>query len=344
MLIVDFISPVGHKVLNDFFISSVAGRLEKETCIVFAKKNYANTILSKKISFFSLPNIFGDGKHDVQGLLSYLEAFIYSLFFLLYYVVSLRFLFGRKILFLSYNSVSHFLLFFMLKLFCAKIYVFEHNSIPSFSGGGFILFFKRIIFKLSSCCVTHIVFEGFIKKQLELRYKAHVHVVNHPCLFDEAEDKLLKVSQKSEKYWFSPSGSTGDSFNDTVSRICVARRVKFYVKSSSFVSQDPLVVVKSRFNDYYVRMINAELILINSNFESRVSGVFYESIASSRPVVLTESDFAFYVSEIYPNVFVANCKNLEAVIDKALSSETVFFNSKAHNLKVENDFLRCING
>lgn len=343
MLIIDFMSPIGHKILNKFFLSTSVKSCGRRKFVFFAKRNYQDILPSDNASFFCLPNIFGNGKSDVQGFYSYLEVFIHSLYFVLYYVFSLKFVVNRKIVFLSYNSVSHLPIFVILKLLGAQIYVFEHNSIPKSTGNSFKLFFKRLFFKLSSYCIAHIVFEEFIKKQLELRYNASVFVVNHPCLSDDSVAEANSLLPNRERYWFSPSGSTGQSFIYRISHVSSIMGVKLYVKSSSFISNENHVIVNSRFDDYYKMMCDAEIVFIDCDFDNRVSGVFYEAIAANCTVVLTESEFSFFVSKKFPNVFVSNNENLELIINLALSSDLKKYDVDVHNTKVKNEFLRCIN-
>lgn len=349
IFVVDFISPIGHKKLNYFFLN-VLKTEEVESHFLF-KSNYLFSIDKKDFMTFTvLPslNIRSRRTSDSQGFLSYIEALFYTFYLMFFLLGKTSKCKVKKIFFTSYNCFSHLLCFFILKkLFKFQIFVFEHNSIPS-SSERFKDRLKRFLFKISSSFVTHIVFENYIANYLSDTYNSKNVVVPHPCLSEKEDDlditdDCYKYLNTNVKFAFSPSGSTGDAFISLLDNSLNKNgKLIFLTKSSTYFSPYSMTLVRPSFKSYYCLLSKCSFVVIGCDFDYRVSGVFYEALALSKPILINKSIFSSNVQNLYPNVFILDEIYIDEIINFLSEFNPEIYDFDLHNMISKNSFLRCI--
>ncbi|MFC0117881.1 hypothetical protein ACFFK7_08100 [Pseudoalteromonas xiamenensis] len=344
MLVVDMISPAGHLALNEFVVGALRKLDGSGVCGVF-KRSYQSLNDGEDSNFcyfpeFKLLRIGGVG--DEQGWRHYLMIlfFMFFLFFSRPFFNTYRN--DKKVLFLSYNPLSHLALFAVLKVFGFDIYCFEHNSIPSKRSRFFNV--KSFFFSACSKFVVHLVFEDYISDYLRNEYRTKVLVIPHPCLASPRVGDYY--TQKSSLLsFFSPSGSTKNSFITRLETYADEIGAKLYIKSTSYSSRRVDTIVSKYFENYMELMGRVDCVMIGCDFDYRVSGVFYEALAAKTKILMSDCVFARNVGDKYPNVFVFNHDTFADVIRACKEQDiTDYYNVEAHNKIIETKLSLILDG
>jgi len=284
-LLVDFISPSGHGKINNYFVENLIE--EKYTVTVLAKKNYSFMSPSNFIIFHTL------FENDSQAWRHYLEQVIFSFISLL---INIRTVIAAdKIVFLSYDNVVNIHLFILLKYFFKKeVYVIEHNTVNE-GGSGIVSYIKRVARQAQALIIKSIVFEEYIGRYLQKVYGFKYTVVSHPIILS-----LDEGGAKCRFDIFSPSGSTPFDVHVFLSKYSVLANASVCVKDEGIETFSELFIQKRYFDDYDTYMLSAKIIIIGAEFEYRVSGVFYEALATSAYIVMKKCKFSINVIKKFP--------------------------------------------
>jgi hypothetical protein len=308
-LLVDFISPVGHKRINDFFINDLTERGFNTTLI--AKKNYSS-IRSKNFVYFR--TLFSN---DCQGWRHYIDQIFFS--FISFIINLRRVIEADKVIFLSYDNVANIHLFIFLKcLLRKKIYIVEHNTIHQDCPGGFSLI-KKMARMIQAYLTTSVVFENYIGKYIEEKYNCKYVVVNHPIILSERPENI-----KHGFDVFSPSGSTPLATNVFLAKYSTQTGVEICVKGNAIRCNVKSFIQEIFFDKYDELMQTTKIIIIGAEFEYRVSGVFYEALSTNAYIVMKKCSFSINVCKKYPGKIwlYVDLEELEVILNQLLKKNT----------------------
>lgn len=310
LLIVDYISPSGHLKINRFFLKDL-----KDATLI-SKENYRNIINSDWVPFHGLAIESQGLKHTFE------QAVLVPINVMLNFKLFLK---SEKIIFLSHDALFNYFVFFFIFFFTRKkVYVFEHNTV--FPASGWKAIIKCLLRRVFSSFYTSIVFEDYIGDHLRKKYSGSVIKINHPSL-------LMDCNVEEARDIVSISGSNSKDLNSFVSALCLREKITGVVKGGKELSND-YVVSNRFFVDYDERILNSKIIVLDGMFDYRVSGVFYEALASNAYILMRTCLYSESMEGIHSNrVFLYNdFDELESLILKFSSSAAVFdFSVRDHN-------------
>lgn len=297
-LIVDFISPSGHKNLNKFLV----GRSSQVSCLI-AKGAYKE-VFNKSFKEFYTP--FGS---DAQGIKNYIDQLFFAPLALLWNFPSV--INSKNIIFLSHDGVFNYFIFFILKTLLKKnVYAFEHNTIVSnknLSAANFIKHYLRLIF---SNTFTPIVFEDFIAEYLYKTYSTKAQIINHP---------ILIIGNNCEKSIISSlSGSSKEAINSHLVKLCENFGWSAYIKGD--LPSTSMVHIQKNFVEYEWIIKNTKVSVLFNDFSYRVSGVFYESLGAGSYILMLKSIYSEFMQIKHPDRVYTfeTLKELEVILVKLM--------------------------
>jgi hypothetical protein len=215
------------------------------------------------------------------------------------------------------------------------IFLIEHNNVSRYTHT-----IERWLSKIIPGKITHVVLNEYIKKRmLDLGFK-NVEIIQHGYSDGNTNRQLevttLRYLSVFSKVIFAPSSTSSDI--EFISRLIKSAQFQSYLKE-----QDILFVVKGNYtspNSKNVKILNGWItteeynyifeksalimLLYNSNFRYRVSGVFFECISKNKKCILNDNP-NFRVYEKYINYNAYTSIDVESVlkcIDENLRNTT----------------------
>lgn len=297
IIFIDPLSEGGHQNFNNNFINFFKDKYR----VIYCSDSH-------KIRVFEEKNVFD------SALLSKNNSFLYKVrqFFILFKSIFIIKDSGSPyLIFLSYELVSFsFFSHFLRILFPEKkIYVVEHNT---FCPNNYL---KLMFFRGISKKVKHICLSEFIEEEISKQGKKTIFIT-HPFGFCDksfCKPTINMPVKKSDVFSFMPSSNIGKDILTSVENMILKSRAKcllFYKGEGA--SRRGRLVSKKHFDNYEQFISSASLIFIPQKFEYRVSGVFFESIASSKAVIIM-SDCTY--SRAMRNIFKDSVVMLEDLTD-----------------------------
>ena len=277
ILYIDYLAPIGHTSINNYIIKETN---EKNENINLISKSYYLSKINiecKKIILFQIPFNF--------YFINYL-----NLTLSLVQIIFLQLKYDRLI-FLSFENrlfpiLSHF--------FYKKTSVFVHNNLDP------KVYRKLNLFALINRKVNFIVFENFISDFIKNKYLfSNFKTINHPVVTDYFSQSINK-----KDVIFAPGGS------NKYDVLCEEKIIRFLKQNKlNHITKTPFVNFKSEniTNEIYFKDINSfyyssKWVLINCNYNYRVSGIFYEAIGADCNILFCdESLFLHEMKKKYPN-------------------------------------------
>lgn len=187
------------------------------------------------------------------------------------------------VVFMSYDTISLMLAIPFLK--GRNIKVFEHNNIDQCLTSKI----KSFSYKLLSSYVTSIVFEEYIGAYIKKTYDRDYLVYEHPKRI--ILDSLTSV-RHSAPYIFMPSSDISREGFMKILEFVEKHNLLLYCKKYSFLEKEgfvhDLVKTSSFFENYNSLFLHAKYIAIPNNFSFRMSGVYYESIANNKKMLMID--------------------------------------------------------
>ena len=235
-----------------------------------------------EVAIFKASAVLGLYKKRKLRIAYTIQQFIYLLLILLR---SLRT--GKKeILFLSYELVSMSLASHIFNLFKRNVYLVEHNTlVPKNS-------VKLRLFKSISKAVCHIALEEYISIFIKEDLQRNAVTVNHPI--QPCAVECISRESKKRSDVFMPSSTIDKA---VVNEICdtfalsSSNKAILYLKGDENLSSEN-IVYKPHYTDYEERICGSSYVIIPQIFEYRVSGVFYDAIAGSSTILMSDCIFA----------------------------------------------------
>ncbi|PHI34872.1 hypothetical protein CBQ28_22485 [Pseudoalteromonas sp. GCY] len=295
MIFIEPLSEKGHQNFNKSFISLFANKHR----VIFCADNHHLNNVEKKLTFNS-------------ALISKKNPFFYKLRQFLILFKSLFKIRGSRspyVIFLSYDLVS-FSLFshFLCMIFPnKKFYVVEHNTfVPDDN-------LKFLFFRFISKKVKHICLAEFIESEISRLGKRALFITHPFGFYDSISNNLeMEYPECSGGFAFMPSSNIDKKISRVVENLVVKSKVNcaLLYKGGGDYRKGKLVS-QTYFQDYPNLISSASLIIIPQKFEFRVSGVFFESIASSGSIILM-SDCAY--SRAMSSIFKGSVIMIEDLI------------------------------
>lgn len=343
MLVVDLLSPVGHYNFNRFFIETLKSIPDIKVTLV-SKTNYTKDQNVNHLKFIRIL-LSSDSENDLQGFKSYFFTIINYIKVIHGLYCDRKNNFNKKIFFLSYNPVSHLVLFFFLFAFGYKLFVVEHNSIPVVNSN-FKNRIKVAIYRIANLFCKSLVLEDFIHEYLDKKFSQNSIVIKHPCFNSIIKNDKKNVAEdiniSNLPIIFSPSGSTKEEINRLLCEKSITGKY-FFIGKGRIEAKNDFYIIKNRFDNYYDLMNISHFVLISNDFVNRVSGVFYEALASSKYILIQKSEYSRNLIFNYPNVI--EFESLESIVDIVNSYkniEPVQFDSETHNNQFKNKLTSII--
>lgn len=198
------------------------------------------------------------------------------------------------VFFLSYDTVSIWfsLLFFRFK----NVYVFEHNNIDQLKSS----IIKRFFYRLLSKKVTSYVFEDYIGAYIKEEYCRNFKVYQHPLFIVNSES----VFEHRRKYIFLPSSDVSSKSFYLLCEFAKQYDLDIITKKHPFLSSlnSDFIFQHDYFENYDQVFYSSEFVAVVNDFNYRVSGVFYEAVATSKKIIMNRTPFSEYVFEKYEKV------------------------------------------
>lgn len=272
-------SPKGHVTLNNFYLKE----LEPNTRFTFIGKSLKNDYLSlKNISYF-----------DDSSLKK--SRFIHAMTFCknsLAILLKLKRNNVSNVCFLSYDLATFFIVCLFARLLSVKLFTFEHNTVPGNKKT------KHILHKLCINNVVHICYTSQAKQKFNLLNKKAVFIP-HPAIIQKvsgssSNSETKKFFNNNKMTVFCPSASSDIKLIEQ--RINSHPDIQFIIKSPKSFAQEN-VIAKKLYNDYWDILQNCNFVYLPINIEDRVSGPFYEALASGKQIILSESQFYHYANK-----------------------------------------------
>lgn len=276
-LYIDYLAPFGHVSLNNCL-------LEAETDInkrhLISKSSYLSKIDSgcKKIAFFQLPL-----KSKIIDHFNSILALFQILFLQLKY---------DKLIFLSFeNRIFPIFSYFFLK----KTFVFVHNNLDN------NVFSYLNLFSIINKKVTFIAFEKFISEFIQSKYGFENHrIIDHPILTDFSSQSLQKMD-----IVFAPGISNRyDEISETkIVEFLKQNNLELITKVPFSRQSSKKIISRKHFSDINKFFYSSKWVLINCNYQYRVSGIFYEAIGAECKILYCDKSlFLKKMKTKYPTI------------------------------------------
>ena len=265
--------------------------------LITSVEEYYTDVERRRIHFLGIRNKI----QDLQGLsLRFVLVYFYAeLYFLA------RKLKPEKVLFLNYDTVSHFLLFWLFKR--TQTFVINHNNID-----GLKRKLHCMAFNLYKNHINHIVFSDSIVEYLNQNFSVDINnIIVIPHNLRTISNYRSSFLQYHEIV--CPSGSNNDEFfrllisKTEFSSFLVENNYSIYVKTKLLPSRLKNIVISDKFlsNDEYENLIfhsKVVIIPLNLDFEFRISGVMLDALSLGKKVFVSESPVTISYSKKYPHL------------------------------------------
>lgn len=263
VLISEYLSPIGHSRINSEIIKDLYNH-SKELGLL-SHKSYSDRLQIPQIELIKLIFIKRKGK--------FFRAFNYLLN-LFQILVTARDNFDLIILLSFENNFFPLFSHFLPK----NSFVFVHNNID-------ILSKKKGLFKFISKKIVFIAFEDYISEYLNTNFGFHCITYPHPIL----DNSYAKITEK-ENIIFAPSSSNKYTLanEEIIDKFLSHNKLVLYTKVNFKSIKSTRIISKSYFVDIDQYFARSKWVLINCNYSYRVSGIFYEAIASNCKVIFAD--------------------------------------------------------
>lgn len=277
---VDFFSVRSHVRLNHFYLR-------------FAELQSAHIYVSEELfDEYKGANLHSLGRFACSGKFSRRFG---TAIRLLYLIAYLR---PNKVVFLSYDLVSMWVLSNFLMLFGIKIVLFEHNTYPT----GFL---KLLAHKLIGNRVLRLVFTNYLQRdytELGLKSCEIAHPIPEPTQSVEIDRKYRayldsQFSQTKDFLGFCPSSSVHIDYVLDFSRKC--KSLNLFAKGNELQSTED-VICRNYFDDYNSVLLASDFVYIPFDLSTKVSGPVFDALSIGKPVILKRNRFGRYVCEAFP--------------------------------------------
>jgi hypothetical protein len=275
VLYIDYLAPMGHVLINNDILKE--GSQANQNVNLISTDFYVSKINDqcKKIIFFQIP---------------------FRFYFSNYFNIILSLI---QVLFIQYKYDHLYFLSFENRLFpifsfffAKKTSVVVHNNIDS-------RLFKRFnLFKFISRSVTFIVFEDYISEYIKNKYGYLNFIkINHPIITDFSKQKVIK-----KDVIFAPGG--GNKYDtlteEKIMKFINKNNLKLITKVPFTDFQSSNISNISYFENINIFFYSSKWVLINCNYEYRVSGIFYEAIGAGCNVLFCDDSlFLFEMKKKY---------------------------------------------
>jgi len=282
-------SPRGHVELTKFYHNSLKS-LDSQLYVGKSLKDYfPNT---QNVNFF-------DDELLLKG--KYFSRFFFILNTLKLYIYCHKEK-VNKVVFLSYNANVMFVLMWIASILRLKVYCFEHNTVPSSS---------KIKAFLQKLCTKRLVRMCFMPDAVNFYKNLNLTsiYIPHPFLNVEILNNIkgtstIKEQGKYSRLVFCPSGQS--DINRIINRAKENPDVFFLVKSKEKIDVNNIKAIPY-LDNYYETLKSCDLVYLPIDFDFRVSGPFFESIAFGKPVFIDgDGLFTQYALSEFRNCIVNN--------------------------------------
>ena len=279
IVLIEGMSPRGHTQFNKYYIKSLSPYINK----VYVGESLFNSYKNlAKVSFF-------DDKHLFKYRLVISISFLINTLKIIYKSKKN----GTKyIILLSYDVSSLFIVVYFSKLFNMKLFVFEHNTVPTKGMHKKILQF--ICFDwVHRICYTPRAVE--IYKSLNQKSKYIPLPIPIKEDFENKLNKSLTLNNKEFDFVvFCPSSSA--SMNKVIEKAELYKNILFIIKTKIIINLDN-VVTKQYFENYEDIIESVDFFYLPVSLDSRVSGPFFEAIGAGKKVILSKGYFYDYAKK-----------------------------------------------
>ena len=319
LLLVDYLSPAGHKYFNSIHVNALL-ELGHKVCLVGKEGHF--------VCFENRQNV------DIQSIPKWMFVIlpfpplmgrllgIIRLLWLLLHINRKRY---DAIIFLSYDALS----LFIYKV-ASKVYLIDHNNVSQIDKSKVKLFFTK---SLPSNYI-HVALSEMMEKRLkELLPNKTIVYVPHGYIKDEGEGKKPAYLQEGEKFLFCPINSNYDPVfveellgDSKLQEFLSSHSIKLIVKRMLLgnLNHTNLIGIDGRFSDeeyrYLMRNALAVVLPYSSQFKYRCSGIFFECVANESRIISTRiPDMEIYSGRVKicyfntPKEFVDCLNNIKRV-------------------------------
>ncbi|MEN1968866.1 hypothetical protein WMZ97_12435 [Lentibacillus sp. N15] len=291
------LSPVGHKNYNFNLLNIIVENCDVDTVFESGYLNDFEGINNKINRSYDIPEKYLPKSISNKKGLIYKVLYRYNLYKAVKWVGKLV----KKndydlILFTGIDIIS----FSLATKRVVKRYVFVDHAITYLDKNKV----KRYFWQHLNPKIQAIAMEEYIKVYLKenLKVKNKVWILKHPL----PTIKKYNNTAKENKIIFAPSGSNDEDFVSYL--IENSDRIKGYkiiIKSKKqSINLKKLEVYNKRITneEYYNLMSNCDYILLpyNSNYNYRVSGVFFEAVVFNKRCIISSNNTLKYYADKYP--------------------------------------------
>jgi hypothetical protein len=279
LLIVDLLCEKGHVMYNRNMLDIISAT--DVSFDVLSSRKYLKDIEQedgKVVPFYSF----------------YRSRISYSFLQFFYLVISMfRFNQYKKVLFLSYESYSLFM--FLPFIRKGKVFAIVHNNYDLLSRKQYGMNLMRKI----SRKVGLIVLSPFLKKDLK---EKEIDTIFIPHIIPSVHGISIDTIDVVGQYIFIPSYGYDIEMIKKIDDFCFQRgfTIIFKTKKEELVLKSK-TIAKPYFDNYYSLLSKASFVFLPLNYDKRVSGCVYESLALNKVVILTPSKFASDMLIAFPD-------------------------------------------
>lgn len=345
VLLIDQLSPEGHINYDNFWIEALE-KLDINYEFVGNENFIQNLDLKQEKIKLSISNKY-------YKKISHKNIIVREcalLILLLYIRKKIKFKEYTKVIFLSFENISIFLMFFYHKK--NNLFILHDNL-------------RRIknpiiyrILKYLSQKVQLISLDDFIKSNLE-RIKIKSKKIVHPCInikykgIEEIYDEEIKI--------FSPSISSVNNklieeiiLDNEMKLLLASKKIKLILRSNAIKSMSENIMILNNYlsTEEYRKLLNeSDIILLpySDDFNNRISGVLLEAISLEKSIILSKNnDLKYYLSFNEKNIVgFSNINELKQIllkIEKLLGKNEYKYLKKRYSLeKMKEDILEVLN-
>lgn len=275
VLYVDYLAPVGHIALNNYIIDTDSNGSEKH---FISKKNYLYKIDCNctKIAFLQF-NIPSKIIYHLNSILALIQiVFIQKKY--------------DHIIFLSFeNRAFPIFSYLIYKTKSAIIHNnLDHNTFRCLN-----------LISITNKKLIFIAFEKFILEYMQFNYDfKNVQRIDHPIRtnFDS------QIHSKRDIVFAPGKANRYDAITQKkIEKFLEENNLKLITKTPLSISNSEQIIIKEYFCDIDYYYYSSKWVLINCNYNHRVSGIFYEAIGAECNILYCdESLFIQEMKRKYP--------------------------------------------
>lgn len=281
ILYIDPISPPGHVQFNSIYITALSS-LDLEVEYIF-KDGYEEELPLNVNIKLSIPQNYFAFKGKLEARVRFYQI-------LRYIKQHIDFSQYEYVIFSSFEEIS----FALSGIKRNNIFLICHDN-----ARGLKSVIKRVFLKHVSQTSKLIVFEDYIKQIFDTHGITSVKTIPHSYIEQDINQVETSTREKDIKI-FVPSSSTNVDYklleeicvSDSIKNMLKEKEIKLYIKNRSILnSSSNIQIIENRLtNNEYKNLLNSsDIILIPySNFDYRVSGVFFESISHKKIIFIKD--------------------------------------------------------